>query len=143
MLKEFKEFALKGNMIDMAVGLIIGAAFGAVVGSLVTDVIGPVLGLLGGTDFSNWFVVLKEGSVPSPYATLAAAKDAGAVTMNVGLFLTAVVNFLLLAFAVFMIVKAINASRRQQAEAPAAAPAPPAQEVLLGEIRDLLKRGAR
>ncbi|MGE3841460.1 MAG: large conductance mechanosensitive channel protein MscL [Vicinamibacterales bacterium] len=142
MLKEFKEFALKGNMVDMAVGIIIGAGFGAVVASGVADLITPLLGLLGGVDFTNWFVVLKEGTTPAPYATLAAAKTAGAVTLNLGLFVTTVINFLLVAFAVFLVIKAINTMRRQQPAAPAAPAAPPPQEVLLTEIRDLLKRSA-
>lgn len=141
MLKEFKEFALKGNMLDMAVGIIIGAAFGALMTSVVTDLFSPLLGLLGGADFSNLLVVLKEGTSPSPYATVAAAKEAGAVTLNIGLFLNAVINFLLIAFALFLVVRAVNSLRRQQTAAPA--PPPPPQEVLLGEIRDLLKRPAR
>jgi large conductance mechanosensitive channel len=141
MLKEFKEFAMRGNMVDMAVGIVIGAAFGAIVTSLVTDLFTPVLGLLGGADFSNWFLVLKEGTTPAPYATLAAAKAAGAVTMNVGLFVNALINFLVIALALFMVIKAINRMKRQQ-PAAAAPPEPTAQEKLLAEIRDLLKRGA-
>lgn len=143
MLKEFKEFALKGNMIDMAVGIIIGGGFGAVVASVVADLIAPLIGLLGGVDFTNWFIVLKEGTTPAPYATLAAAKTAGAITLNPGLFVTTVINFLLIAFAVFLVIRAINAMRRQEQQPPAAPPAPPPQEVLLTEIRDLLKLSAR
>jgi large conductance mechanosensitive channel len=136
-LKEFKEFAMRGNMIDMAVGIIIGAAFGAMVASLVADLITPLIGLLGGADFVNWFAVLKEGTTPGPYATLKAAKDAGAVTLNVGLFLNTVINFAIVAFALFLVVKAVNTMKRT---APPAPTAPSPQEVLLAEIRDLLKR---
>ena len=102
MFKEFKEFAMKGNMLDMAVGIIIGAAFGLIVTSLVNDVIMPPIGfLLGNVDFSNIFAVLKEGKTPGPYASVAAAKAAGAVTMNVGLFINTIINFLIVAFAIF------------------------------------------
>jgi large conductance mechanosensitive channel len=119
MFKEFKEFAMKGNVADMAVGIIIGAAFGAIVKSLVDDMLMPPLGmLLGGVDFTNFFLVLKEGAAPGPYASLADAKMAGAVTINYGLFINSVVSFLIVAFAVFMLIRAMNASRRQQ---PAAA----------------------
>jgi len=122
MLKEFKEFAMRGNMVDMAVGIIIGAAFGSVVASLVGDVIMPPIGLLlGKVDFSNLFVVLKAGMAPPPYASLAAAKAAGAVTLNIGLFLNTVINFLIVAFAIFMVVKSMNALKRKQT-APAPAP---------------------
>jgi large conductance mechanosensitive channel len=123
MLKEFKEFAVKGNVVDMAVGIIIGAAFGAIVKSLVADVIMPPIGLLlGDVDFSNLFVVLKGGSSPGPFASLADAQKAGAVTLNYGLFINNVMSFLIVAYAVFLLVKGINRLRRQQ-EAPAAAPA--------------------
>jgi large conductance mechanosensitive channel len=119
MFKEFKEFAMKGNVADMAVGIIIGAAFGAIVKSLVDDVLMPPLGmLLGGVDFTNFFLVLKEGTAPGPYASLADAKMAGAVTINYGVFINSVVSFVIVAFAVFMLIRAVNASRRQQ---PAAA----------------------
>jgi large conductance mechanosensitive channel len=141
MLKEFKEFAMRGNMVDMAVGIVIGAAFGAVVASLVTDLFTPFLGLVGGMDFTNWFAVLREGQPPGPYPTLEAAKTAGAVTLNVGLFLNAVINFVIVALALFLVVKAVNRMKRQQAEAPAP-PVPTPQEKLLVEIRDLLKRGS-
>jgi large conductance mechanosensitive channel len=143
MWREFREFAVRGNMVDMAVGIIIGVAFGGMVTSLVTDVLTPIIGLVGGTDFTNWFAVLKEGTAPGPYPTLAAAKEAGAVTINVGLFLNAAINFVLVAFALFMVVKGINTLRRQEAAAPAAPPAPTKQEQLLGEIRDLLRGGIR
>jgi large conductance mechanosensitive channel len=138
MLKEFREFAVRGNVVDMAVGLVIGAAFGAIVTSLVNDVIMPPVGLLlGGVDFSNLFVVLKEGAkAASPYASVADAKAAGAVTLNIGVFINAIISFVIVAFAVFMVVKAVNAARRQP---PAAPPAPTPTEALLAEIRDLLK----
>jgi large conductance mechanosensitive channel len=120
MFKEFKEFALKGNVLDMAVGIIIGAAFGLIVTSLVQDVIMPPIGLLlGSIDFSNIFTVLKEGKVAGPYATLAAAKAAGAVTINWGLFANTVINFLIVAFAIFLLVKAVNKARRERAVEPA------------------------
>jgi large conductance mechanosensitive channel len=139
MLKEFREFAMRGNMVDMAVGIIIGAAFGAIVASLVADLFTPFLGLLGGADFTNWFVLLREGKTPAPYATLADAKAAGAITLNIGLFLNAAINFLVIAFALFLVVKGINRLKRQQAAAPPAPPAPSPQELLLMEIRDLLR----
>lgn len=141
MLKEFKEFALKGNMLDMAVGIILGAAFGAVVTSLVGDLVTPLLGLIGGADFTNWFVVLRDGATAGPYATLKAAKDAGAITANIGLFLNALVAFLTVSLALFFVVKAVNRLKREEAAAPAAPPAPNPQEVLLAEIRDLLRKG--
>ncbi len=143
MLKEFKEFAVKGNMLDMAVGIIVGAAFGTVVQSLVNDVVMPPIGmLLGGVDFSNLFVTVQEGTVAGPYATLAMAQEAGAVTINYGIFANSVISFLIVAFAVFMIVRSFNKMKREQEAAPAAPPAPSAEETLLGEIRDLLKSQA-
>ena len=106
---EFKKFAMRGNVIDMAVGIIIGAAFGKIVDSLVKDVIMPPIGLLlGKVDFSNLFLVLKDGATPAPYNSLAAAQAAGAVTMNLGLFVNAIISFLIVAFAVFILIKAIN-----------------------------------
>ena len=140
MLKEFREFAIRGNVVDMAVGLIIGAAFGTIVTSLVNDVVMPPVGLLlGGVDFANLFVVLKEGAKgPGPYATLADAKAASAVTLNVGVFINSIISFTIVAFAVFMVVKGVNAARREPA--PAAPPAPTPSEQLLAEIRDLLKK---
>jgi large conductance mechanosensitive channel len=120
MFKEFKEFALRGNVVDMAVGIIIGAAFGAIVSSLVADVIMPPIGLLlGKIDFSNLFVVLKAGTMPGPYETLAAAKLAGAVTLNIGVFINTIISFLIIAFAVFLVIRQINKLRRK-AEAPPA-----------------------
>ena len=119
MLKEFKEFAMRGNVVDMAVGIIIGAAFGAIVQSLVADVIMPPIGLiLGNVDFSNLFAVLKEGAAAAPYASLAEAQKAGAVTINYGKFLNAVVSFIIVAFAVFMLIRAINQLKRKEQAAP-------------------------
>jgi len=141
MFKEFKAFAMRGNVVDMAVGIIIGAAFGAIVASFVGDVLMPVIGLaLGGVDFSNLFVLLKDGATPGPYASLEAAKAAGAVTMGYGVFVNAIVNFLIVAFALFMVVKGMNATRKQEAAAPAAPPPPSQESMLLGEIRDLLAK---
>ena len=141
MLKEFKEFAVKGNMLDMAVGIIIGGAFATIVKSLVSDVIMPPIGLIiGGVDFSQLFVVLRAGESAGPYATIEAAQEAGAVTLNYGLFINSLISFLIVAWAVFLLVRSFNALKRQQEEAPEEAPlAPPRQEVLLEEIRDLLK----
>ena len=120
MLKEFKEFAMRGNVIDMAVGIIIGAAFGTIIGSLVSDVLMPPIGLvLGNVDFSNLFVVLKEGKVAGPYATVAAAKGAGAVTLNYGLFVNTVVNFIIVAFAIFFVVRAMNTLKKKEEAIPA------------------------
>lgn len=122
MFKEFKEFAMRGNVIDMAVGIVIGAAFGTIVKSLVADVIMPPVGLLlGGVDFSNLFVVLKNGAAAGPYASLADAQGAGAVTLNYGIFLNTVISFIIVAFAIFMLIKAMNAAKRKE-PAPAAAP---------------------
>lgn len=138
MLKEFREFAMRGNVVDLAVGLILGAAFGAIVTSFVNDVIMPPVGmLLGGADFSNLFVLLKAGAKAAPpYASIAEAKAAGAITLNIGVFINTLINFLFVAFAMFVLVKGMNAARRT---APAAPPEAPPQEKLLGEIRDLLK----
>ncbi len=122
MLKEFKEFAVKGNVVDMAVGIIIGGAFGTIVKSLVADVLMPPVGLLlGGVDFAELFVVLKQGEAGKAIATLADAKAAGAVTLNYGLFINSVISFLIVAFAVFMLIRQINAMKRQE-EAPPAEP---------------------
>ena len=120
MFKEFKEFAIKGNMVDMAVGIIIGAAFGSIVNSLVSDIIMPPIGLLlGNVDFSNLFLLLKEGKVAAPYASLADAKAAGAVTLNYGMFFNVIISFLIVAFAVFMLVRNINRLKRQEEVKPA------------------------
>lgn len=122
MLKEFKEFATKGNAVDMAVGIIIGAAFGSIVNSLVSDVIMPPIGLLlGNVDFSNLFVVLREGKVAGPYSSLAAAKASGAVTLNYGVFISTITSFLIIAFSVFLLVRNLNRLRSQR-EVPPAAP---------------------
>lgn len=143
MFKEFKEFAMKGSLIDMAAGIIIGAAFGTVVSSLVDDILMPPIGMLmGGVDFSNLFAVIKEGTTPPPYLTVEAAADAGAVTLNYGLFINNIISFLVVALALFFVIKAVNkAKRAEQAEEEAPAE-PPASEVLLAEIRDLLKKQA-
>jgi large conductance mechanosensitive channel len=118
-VKEFREFAVKGNVVDMAVGIIIGGAFGTVVSSFVNDVMMPPLGMLvGDIDFQDLMLVLKEGSTPGPYETLAAAKDAGAVTLNVGLFVNAAVSFTIVAFAVFLLVKGINRLKREESAPP-------------------------
>jgi large conductance mechanosensitive channel len=138
MLKEFREFALRGNVLDLAIGIIIGAAFTAIVSSLVDDIIMPPIGLVtGGVDFSQLFVVLKgEG----PFNTVQQAKEAGAVTWNIGLFINAVIKFLIVAFAVFLLVKAINRITRKPEPKPATPPPPPEDVVLLREIRDLLAK---
>ncbi len=141
MLKEFKDFAMRGNVVDMAVGIIIGAAFGAIVTSFVGDVLMPAIGLvLGGVDFSNLFLQLKDGATPGPYASLAAAKAAGAVTVGYGVLFNTIVNFLIVAFALFLLVKGMNATRKQAAEAPPAPPTPSPEALLLTEIRDLLTK---
>ena len=141
MLKEFKEFAMRGNVVDMAVGIIIGAAFGRIVDSLVKDLIMPPIGLLlGKVDFSNLFVILKAGTTPGPYFTVDAAQKAGAVTFNYGMFINNVITFIIVAFAVFLLIRAINQLRRKEEAQPAAPPAPPEEVVLLREIRDALKR---
>ena len=115
MLKEFKEFAVKGNALDMAVGVVVGSAFGAIVNSLVTDILMPPLGLLlGKTDFSNLFLILKKGTVEGPFSTLAEAQKAGAVTFSYGLFLNRVISFLIVAFALFLILKVINRLRKPE-----------------------------
>jgi large conductance mechanosensitive channel len=120
MFKEFKEFAMKGNVVDMAVGIIIGAAFGTIIKSLVDDVLMPPIGLmLGNVDFANLFLVLKQGAVPGPYASLAAAKGAGAVSVNIGIFINTVISFVIVAFSVFLVIKNVNLFRK---EAPAADP---------------------
>ena len=134
MISEFKEFALKGNMMDMATGIVIGAAVTAVVGSLVDNLVMPIVGLFtGGVDFTNLFVNLGEGD----YSTLAAAKEAGASVFGYGAFIQAMINFLIIAFVIFMIIKAVNNMKKKEEAAPAA---PPEDTVLLREIRDSLKK---
>jgi large conductance mechanosensitive channel len=136
MLKEFKEFAMRGNVMDMAVGIIMGAAFGKIVTSFVNDVLMPPLGLvLGGTDFSDWFIDLSGAG----YATLAAAQEAGAATLNYGLWVNTVIDFLIVAFAIFLLVRQVNQLKKKEEAAPAPPPAPAKEELLLTEIRDLLK----
>ena len=138
MMQEFRDFAMRGNVIDLAVGVVIGAAFTAIVSSLVTDILTPILGLLtGGIDFSNHFLTLKGGH----FETLDQAQKAGAVTINYGLFFNAVIRFVIIAFAIFILVKQINRLAKSAAK-DKAPPPPPAQEVLLREIRDILKARA-
>jgi large conductance mechanosensitive channel len=140
MLQEFKEFALRGNVVDMAVGIIIGAAFSTIVKSLVDDIIMPPVGLLtGGVDFSDLYINLSGGD----YQSLAQAREAGAATINVGVFINSVISFSIVAFVLFLVIKGMNQLRRKQEEEPAKEP-PPAREVqLLEEIRDaLVKRGS-
>jgi large conductance mechanosensitive channel len=134
MLKEFRDFAVRGNVVDLAVGIIIGAAFTGIVNSLVKDIIMPPIGfIMGGIDFSDFFIALST----EHFDTLKAAQDAGVVTINYGLFFNACINFLIVAFAIFMLVKQIN--RFKKAEEAAPPPAPSESEKLLAEIRDLLK----
>jgi len=141
MLKEFKEFAMRGNVIDLAVGVVIGAAFGKIVDSLVKDVIMPPIGLaLGKVDFSNLFIVMKDGATAGPYATVADAAKAGAVTLNLGLFANTLISFLIVAFAIFMTVKLINRLKREEAAEPPAPPGPSEEVMSLREIRDALKK---
>jgi large conductance mechanosensitive channel len=141
MLKEFKEFAVKGNVVDMAVGIIIGAAFGKIVDSLVKDLIMPPIGLaLGKVDFANLFVVLKQGATPGPYLTVETAQKAGAVTFNYGVFINTCLSFVIVAFAVFLLVRAINRLKREEEAKAAEPPATPEEVVLLREIRDSLKK---
>lgn len=138
MFQEFKEFIVKGNAFDLAVGVIIGGVFGAVVNSLVGDILMPPVGsILGGVDFSNLFATLKDGATAGPYASLAAAKAAGAVTLNYGAFINTLMNLVVVGFVIFMLVKGVNAARRP-------VPAPPAETpeevVLLRQIRDALRK---
>ena len=141
MWKEFREFAVKGNVVDMAVGIIIGAAFGKIVDSLVKDLIMPPIGLLlGKVDFTNLFVVLKPGAAPEPYLTVEAAQKAGAVTFNYGIFINTMISFVIVAFAVFLLVRAINRLKRAEEQKAAVPPATPEEVVLLREIRDSLRK---
>ena len=137
MLKEFKDFAMRGNVVDMAVGIIIGAAFGKIVSSLVADVIMPPIGLaLGGVDFSNLFIDLSGAG----YATLALAEEAGAPLIKYGAFINVVLDFVIVAFAIFMVIKGLNKMKKKEEEKPAEPPKPSAEEKLLTEIRDLLAK---
>jgi large conductance mechanosensitive channel len=130
MVKEFKEFAMRGNVVDMAVGIIIGGAFGKIISSFVGDVLMPPIGLLlGGMDFSKLVLTLKQGS-----------EGVAPVTLNYGMFINTTIDFLIIAFAIFMAIKAMNSMKKKEVEAPAAPPEPPADIKLLGEIRDLLKK---
>ena len=145
MLKEFREFAMRGNVVDLAVGVIIGAAFGKIVDSLVKDIIMPPIGvILGKVDFSNLFLVLREGANPGPYVSVDAALKAGAVTLNYGIFINVMISFVIVAWAVFLLIKLMNRLKREEEQpAPAApaAPAEPPEDVkLLREIRDLLQK---
>ena len=136
MLKEFKEFALRGNVVDMAVGIIIGAAFGKIVTSLVNDVVMPPIGLLmGNVDFSQLFIDLSG----SDYVTLTEAQEAGAATINYGAFINTLLDFVIVAFAIFLVIKGMNRLKRKQEETPEDAPKPSAEVQLLTEIRDSLK----
>lgn len=120
MMNEFKKFVMRGSVIDMAVGIIIGGAFTKIVNSMVADVMMPPLGLLiGKVDFSNWFVVIKQGTTAGPYATIAEAQSAGATTMNLGLFLNAIISFVIVAFCIFLLIKAINKLNSPKEQAPA------------------------
>lgn len=135
MLKEFREFAMRGNVLDMAIGIILGGAFGKIVSSLVNDILMPPIGLLlGGVDFKNLYVNLGEGTFPS----LEAAQTAGAPVIAFGLWINHVIDFLIIAFVIFLVIRQVNKLKKKQEEAPAP-PAPPKEEILLTEIRDLLK----
>ena len=136
MLKEFKEFAMRGNVVDMAVGIVLGTAFGKIVSSLVKDIIMPPIGLLlGKVDFSGLYINLSG----KPYVSLAEAQAAGAATINYGLWINSVVDFVIIAFAIFLVVRAMNSMKKKEEAKPAPPPEPTKEEVLLGEIRDLLK----
>ena len=136
MLKEFREFAMRGNVVDMAVGIIIGAAFGKIITSLVNDVIMPPIGMLmGQVDFGDLFINLSG----QDYASLAAATEAGAPVIKYGVFINTLLDFVIVAFAIFMVIRAMNRLKKQEEAKPPAPPAPSAEEKLLGEIRDLLK----
>ena len=137
MLKEFKEFAIKGNVVDMGIGIVIGAAFTSIVKSFVADIINPIIGVItGGVDFSNLFINLGGGE----YASLTAAQEAGAPTINYGLFINAIISFVIVAWVMFMVIKGVNQMKRAEEAAPAAPLEPPKSEVLLEEIRDLLAK---
>jgi large conductance mechanosensitive channel len=137
MLKEFKEFAVKGNVVDMGVGIVIGAAFTSIVNSFVADIINPIIGAItGGIDFSDLYVNLGSGE----YESLAAAQEAGAPTINYGLFINAIVSFLIVAWVLFLVIKGVNRLKREEEAAPEAPAAPSKTEVLLEDIRDLLAK---
>jgi large conductance mechanosensitive channel len=137
MLQEFKKFAMRGNVVDMAVGIIIGAAFGKIVSSLVNDIIMPPIGMMmGNVDFSQLFINLSEGE----YASLAAAQEAGAATINYGVFINTVLDFVIVAFAIFMVIRGMNNLQKKEEEKPAEPPKPSEEVLLLQEIRDALKK---
>ncbi|WP_417477155.1 large conductance mechanosensitive channel protein MscL [Maricaulis sp.] len=137
MFKEFKDFAMRGNVVDLAVGFILGGAFSTIVKSLVTDILMPIIGMLmGGVNFSGLFISLNNES----YATLEAAQEAGAATINYGIFIDNVISFIIVAFALFLIIKGINSMKKKEAAAPEAPAAPSTDQVLLMEIRDLLAK---
>ena len=139
MFQEFREFAVKGNVIDLAVGLVIGAAFGTIVTAFVDGIIMPLVGLLiGGIDFSNFFTILKEGTTPPPYATVEAAQEAGAVILQWGTLITTILSFIIVAFAIFIVVKWINNLKKEETPETEEAPALTADQELLTEIRDAL-----
>ena len=139
-VQEFKKFAMRGNVMDMAIGIILGAAFGKIISSFVADVLMPPIGLaLGGVDFNDLFINLSEGQ----FATLAAATEAGAVTIKYGKWLNTVIDFMIVTFAIFMVVMQMNKMKKEEEAAPAAPPEPPKEEVLLTEIRDLLQARAK
>lgn len=138
MLNEFKKFAMRGNVVDMAVGIIIGAAFGKIVSSIVNDIIMPPIGMLmGGVDFSNLFIDLSGGE----YASLAAAEAAGAPLIKYGVFINTVLDFMIVAFAIFMVIKGMNRMKKKEEEKPAEPPKPSEEVELLKEIRDALRKG--
>ena len=137
MIKEFREFIERGNVIELAVAFVMGVAFNAIIKSLVADIIMPLVGLVtGGVDFANRFIVLGAGK----FATLAEAQEAGAATLNYGVFINAIIEFIIIAFVLFMVVRTYNNMKKKEEEAPAAPAEPPRQEVLLEEIRDALKK---
>ena len=141
MMKEFKAFALKGNILDTAVGIVIGGAFGTIISSLVKDIIMPPIGLMmGGIDLAEQFILLQAGDTPAPYLSLAVAQEPGAVTMNYGLFFNAIISFLIIALSVFMLVRQYNRLKAEEEAPPKPPPEPAKEEVLLTEIRDLLSR---
>ena len=134
MIKEFKAFAMRGNVIDMAVGIVIGVAFGKIVSSFVADIVMPPIGMItGGVDFSNLMIILKKATVD------AAGNEIAAVSINYGMFINTLIDFVIIAFAIFLVIKAMNATKRKEEAKPEAPPAPSKEEVLLAEIRDILK----
>lgn len=144
MLKEFRDFINRGNVLDLAIGVIIGGAFGKIVDAVVNNLVNPIIGLIlsstGQGNLDKTFLAIKDGKTPGPYATIDEATKAGAIVLGYGAFLAAVINFFAVGLVLFLIVKAANKAKKAEPEAPAPTPEPPAQEVLLGEIRDLLKQ---